>query len=119
MLVTLILLFMTKLEKQNLAEKIALFLSEDESDASDAKFFRESLEKINQRLEKIESQLQVQSPKSKIQSFQPVHFSQEKFKSLPDLADEIIENLQNEKACPYEPTGKPCDNCSMCNSRGF
>ena len=48
---------MTSQEKQNLAEKIALLLSENESESSDAKFFRESLEKINQRLEKIESQI--------------------------------------------------------------
>ncbi len=106
-------------EKQILAEKIARLLTENESETGDAKLFRESLEKINQRLEKIESRLQVQTPNSQTQNIQPVHFSQERFKIISDTADEIIENLQNEKACPYEPTGKPCDNCAMCNSRGF
>jgi hypothetical protein len=44
----------------------------------------------------------------------------EKFLNLEEaIADEIINNLQNEKACPFEPAGKPCDNCAMCNSRGF
>ncbi|MGI9054475.1 MAG: hypothetical protein ACR2F2_01600, partial [Pyrinomonadaceae bacterium] len=47
------------------------------------------------------------------------HPIQERFLNITQIADEIIENIQNEKACPYEPTGKPCDNCSMCNSRGF
>jgi hypothetical protein len=107
-------------EKQILAEKIALLLSENESESGDAKFFRESLEKINQRLDKIESNLtdQTQNSKLKTQNFS-THPSQERFLNIAQIADEIIENLQNEKACPYEPTGKPCDNCSMCNSRGF
>ncbi|MEO6588363.1 MAG: hypothetical protein ABIP06_03455 [Pyrinomonadaceae bacterium] len=108
---------MTHQEKQNLAEKIALLLSEKESEPRDANFLRESFEKINSRLEKIESQIQTPNPQNK--SFQPAHFSQERFKIISDTADEIIENIQNEKACPYEPTGKPCDNCAMCNSRGF
>ena len=48
---------MTNQEKQNLAEKIALLLNENEEGSDDSKFFRASLEKINQRLEKIESQI--------------------------------------------------------------
>jgi hypothetical protein len=44
------------------------------------------------------------------------HPSQERFLEL--LADEIFKDLSKEKACPYEP-GRPCDHCSMCNSRGF
>lgn len=106
-------------DKQILAEKIARLLSEDESESSDAKLFRESLEKINNRLEKIESQISLQNPQSAIRNPQSFHPSQERFLNIEQIADEIIENLQNEKACPYEPTGKPCDNCAMCNSRGF
>ena len=106
--------------KQILAEKIAQLLSENESESSDARLFRESLEKINQRLEKIESQIipQTQHPALSTQRL-PNHPSQERFLNIEQIADEIIENLSNEKACPYEPTGKPCDNCAMCNSRGF
>lgn len=103
---------------QNLAEKIALLLQEN-SKETETGFLYSSLEKINQRLDKIESQLTPQNPKSKIQDQKSFHPSQEKFLSLAELADEIIDKLQNEKACPYEPTAKPCDNCSMCNSRGF
>ena len=104
---------MKEQDRQILAEKIALLLSENESDSSDTKLFRESLEKINQRLEKIESQIVPQTQNS------VSHPSQERFLNIEQIANEIIENLQNEKACPYEPTGKPCDNCAMCNSRGF
>jgi hypothetical protein len=49
----------------------------------------------------------------------PLHFSQEKFADLKEFADEIVNSMQNEKACPFEPAGKPCDNCAMCSSRGF
>jgi poly-D-alanine transfer protein DltD len=104
---------------QKLAEKIALLLQENEKGSDDAAFLRSSLEKINQRLDKIESRLTVQSPKSKIQNSLINHPSQEKFVNIEELADEIIKNMQNEKACPYEPTGKPCDHCAMCSSRGF
>lgn len=103
---------------QDLAEKIALILQADKK-ASDNDFLRESLEKINQRLDKIESQISSENPQSAIQHPKSFHPSQEKFTNLEALADQIIQSLQNEKACPYEPTGKPCDHCSMCNSRGF
>ncbi len=104
---------------QELAEKIALLLKENEKGSEHS--LRESLKKINQRLDKIESQIAFQNSNQQSQIPKPKsnHPSQEKFLNLEDLADEIIGNLQNEKACPYEPTGKPCDHCAMCNSRGF
>ena len=74
-----------------------------------------SLEKINHRLDKLESASNPQS----IRNPQSVHPSQEKFAVLEAVADRIIEGLKNEKACTFEPNGKPCDHCSMCNSRGF
>ena len=102
---------------QKLAEQIAQLLQENEKGSDD--FLRLSLEKINQRLDNIESQISSQNPISKIQNLQPNHFSQEKFNNLEELADEIIAGMEVEKACPYEPTGKPCDHCAMCSSRGF
>ena len=102
-----------------LSEKIALLLQENETGSDNARFFRESLEKINQRLENIESNIKSQNPRSQIPNPKSNHPSQERFLNVEAIADEIIENLQNEKACPYEPTGKPCDNCAMCSSRGF
>jgi len=105
---------------QKLAEQIALLLQEN-AKGRDDDFLRASLEKINARLDTIESQISLQNSnlKSRIPNPKSLHFSQEKFKSLEEIADEIIASLEGEKACPYEPTGKPCDHCSMCNSRGF
>ncbi|HVE56368.1 MAG TPA: hypothetical protein VNB22_06025 [Pyrinomonadaceae bacterium] len=103
---------------QNLAERIARLLQENEKGSNDD-LVRASLEKINQRLDNIESQFAVSNPKSQIPNPKLLHASQEKFASLEEIADEIIANLQGEKPCPYEPTAKPCDHCSMCNSRGF
>jgi Arc/MetJ-type ribon-helix-helix transcriptional regulator len=103
---------------QKLAEQIAQLL-ESQNKNDDSNFLRASLEKINQRLDKIEAQISQQNPESRIPNPKSFHASQERFTNLAELADEIIANLQNEKACPFEPAGKPCDNCSMCSSRGF
>ena len=112
---------MSDLNTQKLAEQIALLLqgSEREKPNNDFSALQTTLEKINQRLDTIESQITSQNPKSKIQNPKSLHPSQDKFLNLEELADEIINSMQNEKACPYEPTGKPCDHCAMCNSRGF
>lgn len=103
---------------QNLAARIAQLLQENEP-GSEREFLRASLEKISARLDKIEARIDTANAQSQISNTKSVHFSQEKFKSLEEIADEIINNLENEKACPYEPAGKPCDHCAMCNSRGF
>lgn len=103
---------------QILAEKIARLL-QTETSGADFNSVQLSLEKLNQRLDRIESQLAFQNPKSQTPNLKSFHSSQEKFTNLEELADEIINGSQMEKACPYEPTGKPCDHCAMCNSRGF
>jgi hypothetical protein len=59
------------------------------------------------------------NPQSAIRNPQLLHPSQEKFAVLEAVADQIIEGLKNEKACTFEPNGRPCDHCSMCSSRGF
>lgn len=109
---------MAEKNTQDLIQKIALLLQQEEKGSDDSSFLRESLEKINQRLDKIESQFVVQSPESGIRNPQYIHPSQEKLKFIEELVDEIIVNHQIQKACMFE-TNKPCDNCSMCNSRGF
>ena len=108
-------------ETQILAEKIALLLQENEIGNGDDSL-RASLEKINQRLDRIEHSIAFQTPSNlsaASTNYQPFHSSQEKFFNLEEFADEIVNSLQNEKACPFEPAGKPCDNCAMCSSRGF
>jgi Zn-dependent oligopeptidase len=103
---------------QALAEKIARLL-QTETQSTDFHSLQSSLDKINQRLDRIESQIAFPNPKSQIPNPKSNHSSQEKFTNLEELADEIINDSQTEKACPYEPTGKPCDHCAMCSSRGF
>jgi replicative DNA helicase len=104
---------------QNLAEKIARLLQTETSENVDFHSLQSSLEKINQRLDSIESQINFQNLKFQISNSKSSHSSQEKFANLEELADETIHGFQMEKACPYEPTGKPCDHCAMCSSRGF
>ncbi len=108
-------------QTQQLAEKIARFI-ENESNTNDFEFLKNEIGKINSRLENIENNLISQNPDSIQHSafstqHSPNHPSQQRFVEM--FADEIIENIEKEKACPYEPTGKPCDNCSMCSSFGY
>jgi hypothetical protein len=105
---------------QNLAERIAALLQENEKGSDD--FLRSSIEEINQRLDRIVSNIALRKSTKSLSSINtqvPLHFSQEKFADLKEFADEIVNSMQNEKACPFEPAGKPCDNCAMCSSRGF
>ncbi len=106
----------------NLAVKIARLLQAEKQEV-DLFSLQKSIEKISERLEKIEITLNNQ----KNFDVQPIaysqqpfkHPSQEKFDVAEIIADGAVENSGQEKPCPYEPTGKPCDHCSMCNSRGF
>jgi hypothetical protein len=99
-------------------EKIARIL-QTETRSENFHSLQSSLEKLNQRLDRIEAQIAFQNPKSQIPNPKSNHSSQEKFNSIEELADRVINESQTEKACPYEPTGKPCDYCAMCSSRGF
>ena len=47
------------------------------------------------------------------------HPSQERFNINEAIVDELVEFFEKEKACSFEPNGKPCDHCSMCSARGF
>jgi hypothetical protein len=47
------------------------------------------------------------------------HPSQEKFGVEEAVVSELVEFFENEKQCSVDPSGKPCDHCAMCNSRGF
>jgi hypothetical protein len=98
-----------------LAEKIARLL-ESEGQSNEMAALFASIEKINHRLDKIESGL---PPHSALRIPQSIHPSQEKFDVAEAIADEIFAGLQKEKACTFEPNGKPCDHCAMCSSRGY
>jgi hypothetical protein len=47
------------------------------------------------------------------------HPSEEKFGVEEATVTELVEFFQNEKQCGIDPSGKPCDHCAMCSSRGF
>src|SRR4030095_12996624 len=98
-----------------LAEKIARLL-ESEMRASEVASLFASIEKINRRLERLENST---NPQSAIRNPQLTHPSVEKFSVAEAIGDEIFTGLQKEKACTFEPNGKPCDHCAMCSSRGF
>jgi hypothetical protein len=72
-----------------------------------------ALEKVNHRLDLLERAVPKPEPASL------VHPSQERFTVAEAIADEIFANFKKEKACTFEPNGKPCDHCGMCSSRGF
>ena len=98
-----------------LAEKIARLL-ESEGQSNDMATLFASIEKLNHRLDKLEATV---NPHSALRIPQSTHPSTEKFDVAEAIADEIFAGIQKEKACTFEPNGKPCDHCAMCSSRGF
>jgi len=73
-----------------------------------------AIEKLNRRLDKMEQA----NPQTPMLSLQPPHPSLDKLNIAEAIADSIFGSQAKEKACTFEPS-KPCDHCSMCNSRGF
>ena len=47
------------------------------------------------------------------------HASQERFGVEEATVAELVEFFEQEKKCAMDPSGKPCDHCAMCSSRGF
>ena len=101
-------------KKESLAEKIAGLLESETQPKELAALFA-SIEKLNHRLDKLETSI---DPQSAVRE-RSQHPSLEKFSVAEAIADEIFAGIQKEKACTFEPNGKPCDHCAMCNSRGF
>ena len=101
--------------EKTFAEKIAK-LVESEMKTSDVASLFASIERINRRLDKLESS---SIQRTEIVPTKTTHPSVEKFSVAEAIADEIFSGLQKEKACTFEPNGKPCDHCAMCSSRGF
>lgn len=113
-------------ETQILAAKLlAQILASDEhrapnSHSEDFSKVLTKLEDLSARLVAIENRLEEKPQTSEIETanfIKPVfpvflHASKERF-AFEDAAEE------KEKACHFEPGGKPCDHCSMCSARGF
>ena len=73
-----------------------------------------AIEKLNHRLDKIEQA----TPQTAMVDSRTPHPSLDKLNIAEAIADSIFGAQFKEKACQFEPD-KPCDHCSMCNSRGF
>jgi hypothetical protein len=91
-------------------------MPELEQGAGDIAAIFASLEKINHRLDKLEKAAQYTDtlPDPLLS-----HPSREKFNVAEAVADSIFDAAGSEKACLFEPNGRPCDHCAMCGSRGF
>ena len=106
---------MAERSTDELARKIATIL---ESDPAFSRASNSSIEELAQRVEILEDRLK-QSPSHSRPETGSLHPSQQKFDVAEAVADQIFDNYENEKACTFEPNGKPCDHCLMCNTRGF
>ncbi len=100
-------------EIERLAGMIAKIL-DAETQQQDVASLCAGMEKINHRLDKLERTLLDEVDVST----QIQHSSLDRFSVSETIADEILSETRNEKACQFEPD-KPCDHCSMCSSRGF
>ncbi len=47
------------------------------------------------------------------------HPTEERFGIEEAVVNELVDYFQSEKSCSLDPSGKPCDHCAMCSSRGF
>lgn len=66
------------------------------------------------------SRSEVANPQSGILNPQvSSHPSQERFGVDEAALNELVEFFENEKKCSADPSGKPCDHCAMCSTRGF
>lgn len=107
---------MRRIESKEVAEKVEQIVRSRSADGELALILT-ALEKINSRLDTLETA--ISNPRSEIPNLQSVHPSQERFEIAEAVADAIFGGVHKEKACTFEPNGKPCDHCSMCSSRGF
>jgi len=102
---------------ESLAKKIAE-LVENERPRVDLSSIQGSLDAISSRLDKLEA-TKTETLKSQHPISRSIHASLDKFAIAEAVADQIFAGHGAEKACTFEPNGKPCDHCSMCSSRGF
>ena len=106
---------MPPINKESLAEKIAKLIAA-ETQPADLSSIQLSLDKISERLDRLES---LNDPQSQIPNPQSAHPSQSRFAIAEAIADGIFAGVEKEKTCTFEPNGRPGDHCSMCSSRGF
>jgi len=110
-------------EKSLLAEKIARRVIEEmqSAEVNDSSQFQATLKDLQTKLENLEAKLETSNNNShfSFNSSYPSHASQERFPIEEAIGEEVNQFFPTEKACAFEPNGKPCDHCAMCSSRGF
>lgn len=105
------------MSNEALAKKIAELLDADRPSV-DLSAIHQSIEELSSRLERLET-IRSEIPHSALHSLDLSHPSLDKLAIAEAIADQIFGGEGKEKACTFEPNGKPCDHCAMCSSRGF
>ena len=94
--------------------------SESVQDSPPTEFFQFVPVTQSPWLGRLPSMLGGANPQSAGSNAQPAeHSSQERFGVEEATVAELVEFFENEKQCSMDPSGKPCDHCAMCSSRGF
>lgn len=94
--------------------------SEPASSEAPAEFFQFVPVAQSPWLGRLPSMLARENPPSAMPNLPVVeHSSQERFGVEEAAVTELVEFFENEKKCSVDPSGKPCDHCAMCSSRGF
>jgi hypothetical protein len=106
---------MRGIDSKEVAEKVEKIVRSKAGEGDLTQILAE-LQKINRRLDSLET---ISNSRSEISNPQLIHPSQERFEIAEAMADAIFAGVHKEKACTFEPNGKPCDHCSMCSARGF
>jgi hypothetical protein len=104
-----------KNKESSLAEKISKLI-ESESRSSEVATLFAAVERLERRLERLETTVPV-TDKRGIEP--PIHPSRDRFTIAEAIADAVFDGVSNDKTCTFEPNGRSCDHCAMCSSRGF
>jgi len=102
---------------ESLAKKIAELL-DAERPVVDLSGVEAAIKKLGDRIGRLENKA-AEAPHTALPAPHLNHPSLDKLSIAEAIADQIFAGAGKEKACTFEPNGKPCDHCSMCNSRGF
>ncbi len=106
---------MNRLAVADLAEKIAKLIT-SELMTADVTPSSNSIDSFNTRIERLENLALAPLPATP--PLLATHPSTERFAIAEAIVDGLFDPYGKEKTCTFEPS-KPCDHCSMCNSRGF
>jgi len=113
---------MEKEQITNLADKIAQLIASESSGVGQIP--SAGMDAIIERLAKLEAAmvaggLHCGVDPSRNPTPAAIHPSHQRFHIAEAIADAVFGDASEQKMCTFEPHNRPCDNCSMCSSRGF